>query len=325
MSLADGVSFIASSSGNGTFVSGMSRPSFLTLAQAVTNGELVDGQTVSYLAQDSLSDPTQREWGYGTFTAVSNSITRTTVLGTVSSNTAGSSSPLNFSVPPTVSLTALAEDISPTVSSMAALRAYPGVSPPNNTIVYLQGYNLPGDGGQGFFRWIGSSQLGDDGGTVIDPTWNTSPSGGPNLVTNGTFASGQTGWTITAGSPTFTGNMVTDPNADEFWQVTQVISGLAPGETYIASVDYTLVQGGDPEAFVSVSLAGARFNDTPAAAPTTWSINFTVTATSQTLVLAGRGSPSAMTNVSVSLAPGGRWLRQIDEQGRAIQNGGGQA
>lgn len=113
MALADGISFAAASGGTGSFVFAAARPSFLTLAQAVTLGELADGQTVSYLAQDSLTTPTQREWGHGTFSASGNLVARTTVLGTVNSNgVAGSASPLSFSVPPVVSLTVLAEDIS---------------------------------------------------------------------------------------------------------------------------------------------------------------------------------------------------------------------
>jgi hypothetical protein len=105
--LVDGVSFIAASSGTVTFVFGSSRASFLTLAQANTNGVLADGQTVSYLAQDSLSAPTQREWGHGTYSLAGNSVARTTPLG----GTAGVATLVSFTVPPVVSLTALAEDI----------------------------------------------------------------------------------------------------------------------------------------------------------------------------------------------------------------------
>ena len=107
MALADGVSFIAASTGIGTFVFGTARPSLLSLAQAVSDGELVDGQQVSYVAQDSLSAPTQREWGHGAFSASgSGSIARTTILG----GTAGPGTAVNFSIPPIVSLTVLASD-----------------------------------------------------------------------------------------------------------------------------------------------------------------------------------------------------------------------
>jgi hypothetical protein len=106
MSLADGVSFIAASAGTGTFVLGTSRNSFLDLTDAVTDDELVDGQQVSYLAFDSPTTPTQREWGHGTFSAGSNSISRDTVLG----GTAGPGTPVDFSVAPYVSLCVLAED-----------------------------------------------------------------------------------------------------------------------------------------------------------------------------------------------------------------------
>jgi hypothetical protein len=108
MALVDGVSFVAAAAGTGTFAFGSSRPSFLTLAQAVTDGELANGQTVSYLAQDSITAPTQREWGHGTFSSAgSGSIARTTVLG----NSLGTTSAINFTVPPIVSLTVLAEDL----------------------------------------------------------------------------------------------------------------------------------------------------------------------------------------------------------------------
>ena len=106
MALADGISFQAQSVGVGSFVFGTARASFLTLAQAVTAGELTDGQTVSYLAQDSLSVPTQREWGHGTFTAATNTIARTAVLG----NNLGTTAKINFVAAPIVSLTVLAED-----------------------------------------------------------------------------------------------------------------------------------------------------------------------------------------------------------------------
>jgi hypothetical protein len=105
--LADGISWFAASAGTGTFVFSSSRPSFLTLAQAVSTGALTDGQQVSYLAQDSLSSPTQREWGHGTFSSGGNSVARTTVLG----GTSGPGVHVNFTAPPLVSLTVLAEDI----------------------------------------------------------------------------------------------------------------------------------------------------------------------------------------------------------------------
>lgn len=104
---ADGVSFVAASAGTGAFVQGTTRPSFYDLVAAVAHGELVDGDTVPYLAQDSAT-PTQREWGYGTFTASTHTIARTTILG----GSAGPGVAVNFTQPPIVSLTALAEDLS---------------------------------------------------------------------------------------------------------------------------------------------------------------------------------------------------------------------
>ena len=89
MALADGVSFTAASAGTGTFVFASARNSFLTPAQAVSDGELIDGQTVSYLAQDSLSAPTQREWGHGTFSQSGNSVARTSVLGGTNGTSCG--------------------------------------------------------------------------------------------------------------------------------------------------------------------------------------------------------------------------------------------
>src|SRR5579863_576239 len=109
MPLADGVSFLAASAGTGTFVFSTSRNSFLTLAQAEADGEITDGQVVSYLAFDSASSPTQREWGHGIYSSSGGSITRATILG----GTAGPGTAVNFAVPPTVSLTLLAEDLPP--------------------------------------------------------------------------------------------------------------------------------------------------------------------------------------------------------------------
>lgn len=107
VALADGVSFSAASSGLGSFSFSGAQPSFLTLAQAVTAGALANGQIVSYVAQDSVTAPTQREWGHGTFSAAgSGSIARTTVLGSTSAG-----AKVNFSVAPIVSLTLLAEDV----------------------------------------------------------------------------------------------------------------------------------------------------------------------------------------------------------------------
>lgn len=122
MRLSDAVSFTATSAGTGDFVYGTARASFLTPAQAVTNGELADGDLVPYLAQDSLTSPTQREWGHATFTAATNTFARTTVLGSVSAGT-NSTSACSFSTAPVVSLTALAED----------LLCYTATVPTNNT------------------------------------------------------------------------------------------------------------------------------------------------------------------------------------------------
>jgi hypothetical protein len=105
--VADAVSFTAASAGTGTFVFGSARPSFRTLAQAQTAGHLIDGQIVSYVAQDSLVSPTQREWGKGVYSNSGNSVSRLIISGTVNAGVAGTGSPISFSVPPVVSLTAL--------------------------------------------------------------------------------------------------------------------------------------------------------------------------------------------------------------------------
>lgn len=114
VTLANAVSFYAVSGGTGNFVFGAARSSFLTLQQAITQGEIADGATVAYLAQDQLPSPQQREWGHGTVNAGTNSISRTTVLGWVDANgKAGSGTPLDFTgtSPPLVSLTVLAGDV----------------------------------------------------------------------------------------------------------------------------------------------------------------------------------------------------------------------
>lgn len=112
MALGDGISFLTASAGTGTFVFASARASFLTPTQAVTLGELTDGQLVSYLAVDSLTNPIQRAWGHGTFhSAGGGSVTRDAAEKWVNNTTAGTGSPLPFSAPPFVSLTVLAPDI----------------------------------------------------------------------------------------------------------------------------------------------------------------------------------------------------------------------
>lgn len=172
MALADAVSFFAASSGIGTFVFGSARPSFLTLAQAVTLGELVDGQLVSYLAQDATTNPQQREWGHGTFTAAGGgSIARTTVLGTVNAGIAGSGSPISFTTAPTVSLTTLKEDMLPVFRADPAGAAMSG-------FVWIYGGTNAGSSPNG------SSWVGIYGGNT---------SGGGNTAGKVRIAGGNTG------------------------------------------------------------------------------------------------------------------------------------
>lgn len=118
MSLADGISFTAVSSGTGSFVFGSSRASFRTLLDGFNGGALVDAQQVSYLAQDSLSTPVQREWGHGTYGFATSQVARTTILG----NSVGGTSAIAFNNAPVVSLTILAADlkqIPPLIYTMA--------------------------------------------------------------------------------------------------------------------------------------------------------------------------------------------------------------
>jgi len=104
----DAISFIASATGTGDFTFGSARTSYQTLAQAVTAGDLVDQQWVSYSAVDSLFNPTQREWGQGIFSSAGNgSIARTSVFG----GTSGAGTLVNFTTAPTVAITILAEDV----------------------------------------------------------------------------------------------------------------------------------------------------------------------------------------------------------------------
>lgn len=110
MSLADGVSFTAASSGTGNFVFGAARDSFRTPAQANADASLVDGGTYSYFAQNFISSPTQREWGRAVYTASTQTFARSP-LGGINNGTDTGTARVNFSSPPIVSLTLLSEDV----------------------------------------------------------------------------------------------------------------------------------------------------------------------------------------------------------------------
>jgi hypothetical protein len=186
----DGVSFTAASSGTGSFVVGSSRPSFRTPAQAVTDGSLVDGQTVSYLAQDSLASPTQREWGHGTFTAATSTVARTTVLGTG----AGGTTTVNFTVPPIVSLTALGEDFSG------------GGGTPGGSSGNIQYNNSGAFGGFGFADGSANTQVvntttpGTAQSLTVYNTWSGGALPTPTNYQRGTFDFTTTANTLTIGS-----------------------------------------------------------------------------------------------------------------------------
>jgi hypothetical protein len=101
---ADAVSFVATSSGTVDFVFATGRPSWVTPAQAVSLGNLVDGQIVPYFAQDDPYAPTQREWGLGTYVNASLTVQRTTVQGGVSAGVAtGAGTKVSFGRAPIVS------------------------------------------------------------------------------------------------------------------------------------------------------------------------------------------------------------------------------
>src|SRR5215469_4189844 len=108
MVLVNAVSFTAASAGTGTFAFAIARSSFRTPAQAVAQGDLANGQLVSYHAQDFVQAPTQRAWGHGTYNA--GTVTRDPNEEWSSLGSAGTG-PLNFAVPPVVSFDALASDI----------------------------------------------------------------------------------------------------------------------------------------------------------------------------------------------------------------------
>jgi hypothetical protein len=188
MPLADGVSFVAASSGTGTFVFGSSRSSYLTLAQGVSDGELVNGQVVSYVAVDNPYSPTQREWGHGVFSSSgSGSITRAVILG----GTAGPSVAVNFSVAPSVFLTVLAEDLPPPPVSVAITSAQilglagtpvPIIPAPGSGLtILIQSvcYHLtfgttPYAGGGGGLFYGGNSSAAADSGDQSVPTVSAS-------------------------------------------------------------------------------------------------------------------------------------------------------
>ena len=169
-------------------------------------------------------------------------------------------------------------------------------APLSPTLVQVLGYNAANDGGGGFFEWAQGNTAAPDGGTVF--TSNNSPgSPGPNLVTNGNFASGQTGWTVNAGTPSFTGGMASD-NSGEFWQIEQNVTGLTIGVTYEISILYTL--GVASGAYVAVN---NHFNGTQTATPLTFSIVVTATSTSFLLVIGSQFAPATITNVFLGTAP----------------------
>jgi hypothetical protein len=247
--LVDGVSFTASSSGTGSFVFGSSRASFRTLAQAVTDGSLVDGQTVAYLAQDSLSSPIQREWGHGVYTNSTLTVSRATVLGT----NAGGTSAVNFTVPPIVSLTALAEDLGTGGTVTASTPALTITQTWNNAAVVFDApllLNVTNTasangsalvdlqiGGSSQFLFTKNSALGGNAAAIL---WNGGY-GGSGVVNITTTAQQiligredaspqgvKIGWNPNAWSA---GSVIVDSSGGFGWGPTTTISTSAGGDT----------------------------------------------------------------------------------------------
>lgn len=112
--LVDRTSFNSLNAGTGQFIFGTQRSSFRSLVQA----GISDGSLVSYLAQDSLVNTQQAAWGHGVYSAPANTVSRDPSEVWVVGAAAGSG-PLNFTVPPIVSLTLLASDIRSLLTSAA--------------------------------------------------------------------------------------------------------------------------------------------------------------------------------------------------------------
>lgn len=102
--------FTAVSNGTGDFVVSAAVTGFQTPAAAGA----ADGQTYSYAAQSA--DLTQWEYGVGTYTVSTTTLARTTVTG----NSAGGTSKINFINPPQVILSSSAGDLVGAVSGLTA-------------------------------------------------------------------------------------------------------------------------------------------------------------------------------------------------------------
>ena len=138
----------------------------VTLSGAVTGfrsfADIGNGNTTYYC----IAGQGTSEWevGIGTYTASGTTLARTTVL----SNSAGTTSPINFSsgtkdvfctFPSSASSTTL--DVIATLRS-ATIATYP------SSIVYIEGYSSVSGGGGGFFNYVSTDTTStDNGGTII--------------------------------------------------------------------------------------------------------------------------------------------------------------
>jgi hypothetical protein len=159
-----------------------------------------------------------------------------------------------------------------------------------------------------------------------------------NLITNGTFdtpnygsgnwgdsASGVSGWynatdSIEIGSSSVyglscisTGCQNLEVNANQSpTVVTQTLTGLTPGQTYVVSFDYGVRNNADLSTVLTTSFAGASVTNSTAVDGSGWTLttfDAVATSTSETLSFYGVTDPcvgtcgNEVTNVSVSAVP----------------------
>lgn len=179
----DAIAFNAASTGTGSFVFGSALSSYLTDTQGVTAGYLANGGTYRYFAVDSLSSPTQREWGTAVYTSSTHTFTRTPIGGV----TGGSfqTSAVNFSVAPIVFIApGLAEDMPP-----FALNGYPsgpftsGIGGPSSLSLYE---GAAKQGNVSLPPFDAQVLLGQAGAQVVDICWTFGQATGTsfNVFTN---------------------------------------------------------------------------------------------------------------------------------------------
>ena len=108
--------------------------------------------------------------------------------------------------------------------TMADLRATMPATIPD--AVFLLGYYVPGDGGGGLFHWEASSTAVDDGGLIIEPSWNT---GSPGRWRRQADHSVSVRWFGAFASPTVPGGVAyTGPTVGNVAAFTAAIRSLTP-------------------------------------------------------------------------------------------------